>query len=390
MAETERDLADCVGAIYEAATEGGSWLDVGQRMRRLLDAQWARLRVDGPRGMRNLLMPADESEAAYTAYFGTVDPFAAQARRDFAEARAYHLGRAKLGTDLVPDATFLRSEFYSDFARRYERRHMIGGMIGVTEASPIGLFRGDRAEPFGEREVVLLQALLPHMQRALELRLRLARDEQSVSLTRGALDALPVGVGIVDAGLRIRFVNDMARTYLAGRDPGLFSMRSGPSVGSGVYLAAMSREEATVLRRLVASATSGGAGGSMRATARDGSAVAVLVSPVPQGLAEDVTTSERDGPAEALAMVIIRPLDERRVPPGDMLCDLFGFSRAEAEVAAALSGGASAEEVARRRGVSLMTVRSQIRSILGKSETENLRDLERAMAALAAVVPRSR
>jgi hypothetical protein len=48
----------------------------------------------------------------------------------------------------------------------------------------------------------------------------------------------------VDAGLKIRFINDLARWYLAGPDSGLFSMRWGPYAGSGVYLAAMSREEA--------------------------------------------------------------------------------------------------------------------------------------------------
>lgn len=73
-----------------------------------------------------------------------------------------------------------------------------------------------------------------------------------------------------------------------------------------------------------------------------------------------------------------------------MLCEMFGLSRAEAEVAVALTGGASAEDVARGRGVPLMTVRSQIRSILGKSEAENLRDFERAMASLGAPVPQMR
>jgi DNA-binding CsgD family transcriptional regulator len=384
VTETERDLADCVGAIYEAAAGDGGWLDVGGRMCRLLEAQRAMLRIGGP---RNVLMPADASDAAYAAYFHAVDPYTAQARRDFADARAYHLGRVRVGAELVPEAGFLRSEFYSDFARLHGRRHMIGGMIGVTEATPVGLYRGEGADPFGEREIRLLEALLPHLQRALELRMRLARDGQSAWLTRVALDALPAGVGIVDAGLRIRFVNDVARKYLAGPDAGLFSIRSGPYAGSGVYLAAMSRAEAATLRRLVASATSGGPGGSMRAAARDGAVAAVLVAPAPRGLADD-TAGDRDSPAEPLAMVVIRPLDQNASPPADMLCDLFGFSRAEAEVAAALSGGASAEEVARGRGVSLMTVRSQIRAILGKSESENLRDLERRMAALAALVPR--
>ncbi|MEJ1976301.1 MAG: hypothetical protein WDN49_09560 [Acetobacteraceae bacterium] len=159
MTQTEHAVADCVGAVYEAAANGGSWLDVGKRLCCLLDAQRAMLRLgDGPR-VRNVLMPADGGEIVYAAHFHAVDPYRAQARRDFADARIHHLGRAKIGAELVPERIFLRSEYYFDFARHHERRHMIGGMAGITEATPIGFYRGEGARPFGEREVQLLQAL---------------------------------------------------------------------------------------------------------------------------------------------------------------------------------------------------------------------------------------
>ena len=96
------------------------------------------------------------------------------------------------------------------------------------------------------------------------------------------------------------------------------------------------------------------------------------------------------GAKEGLALLVLRSLDQKVSPHAEMLCDLFGLSRAEAEVAVSLTGGASAEDVARRRGVSLMTVRSQIRSILGKSEAENLRHFERTMATLAVLAPQGR
>ncbi len=390
MRHTERDLADCVGAIYQAGAGDGSWLDVGERICRLMDARRALLNLGGPGGPRNLLMPADSGEAAYSAYFHASDPYAAKARYDFATARVHHLGNAKLGAELVTENDLLHSEFYYDFARHHERRHVIGGMAGIMEATPVLVFRGDDTGAFDETHVRLLKTLMPHVQRAIELRARLGRDDEAVALTRAALDALSVGVGVVDAGLKIRFINDLARKYLAGPDSGLFPLRSGPYAGSGVYLAAMSREEASVLRRLVASATSGGTGGSMRVTSRNGAVVGLMVAPAPQGLADDV--SGRDGGAarEPLALLILRPLNRKVAPQADMLCEMFGFSLAEAEVAIALTGGASAEAVAHGRGVSLMTVRSQIRSILGKSEAENLRDFERTMATLGALVPQVR
>ena len=392
MAEAERDLADCVGAIYEAAANGGSWLDVGRRICRLLDAQRATLRLGRTQAeARNVLMRPDESDVIYAARFHALNPHVAAAQRDFGAARVQHLRRAQVGSDIVPDATFLRSEYYADFARHYERRHMLGGIVGVGEVMPVGVFRGEGARPFGEVERHLLQALLPHLQNALELRARLASDDQSAWLTRAALDALPFGVALVDAGLKIRFVNDVAGRYLAGSDTGLFSIRSGPHVGSGLYLGALSRDEAAALRRLAGSATSGGLGGSMQVRSRDGSTVAVLVSAVPHGLMQDLVAAIPATPvADALALVILRPVDRRAAPPPDMLCELYAMTRAEAAVAVALVGGATAEQVARQRGVSLMTVRVQIRSILGKSTCENLRELEHRLATLAAHVPRGR
>ena len=68
-----------------------------------------------------------------------------------------------------------------------------------------------------------------------------------------------------------------------------------------------------------------------------------------------------------------------------MFRDLFGLSTAEAAVAVALLGGKTAEDVARVRQVSLDTVRSQIRTVLNKSEATNLRDLERIGAMLGSM-----
>ncbi len=342
----------------------------------------------GQEAPRNLLMRADESESLYAAYYGSVDPYAAKARFDYVDNRSYHLTRAKVGEDLVPGKELLRSEYYNDFARHHERHHMIGGMLGLTEATPLLVYRGAGGQLFNRADVDTMQTILPHLQRALELRARIASDNHTVWATRSALDALPVGVAIVDAGLRIHFINDIARKHLSGKS-GLCSMASGPHVGSGTYLAAISKQDAVALRRIVASATSGGAGGSMRVLNEDMSHCAVLVSPAPSSLATDTGSVEPGGLAKNLAMVVIRRLVQSASPPTGLLCDLFGLSTAEAQVAIAMSGGASAEEVARQRRVSLATVRSQIRSILGKSECENLRDLERSMASLAAMLPRT-
>ena len=65
-----------------------------------------------------------------------------------------------------------------------------------------------------------------------------------------------------------------------------------------------------------------------------------------------------------------------------MLRELFGLTRAEAEVAQALTGGTSTVAVAARRGLSEATVRSQVRAVLDKTGAANLRDLERLLTSL--------
>jgi DNA-binding NarL/FixJ family response regulator len=390
VADTESELADCVGAIYDAAANGGRWEGVGARLCRLTNAQRVMLRMGDRIAVppRNLLMAPDESETIYLAYYHQLNPYFARARRDFADARTRHLTTVRFGAELVPEQAFLHSEFYCDYARHHERRHLLAGMIGLGEVMPLGLFRADDAQPFGAQERRLLQTILPHLQRALELRARLGQDSRAAWATRAALDALPLGVAIVDAGLRIHFVNEAGRREFTRADFGLRALRSGPHAGSGVYLAASAKDDAAALRRLVASAVTGYAGGSMRIANPDMSSCALLVSPAPHGLSADQATPNDGGLVENLAMVVIRDLGQTVSPPPEMLCEVFGLSRAEADVATALSGGASAEEVAQQRKVSLATIRSQIRSILGKSGTENLRDFERSMASLAAIAPR--
>jgi hypothetical protein len=148
VADTERDLADCGGAIYEAATHSGSLLDVGQRICRLLDAQRVTLRLGHSQAeARNVLMRPDESDVIYMARFHALSPHIAWAQRDFSEARVQHLRRVQVGTDIVPDAIFLRSEYYADFARHYERRHM----VGVGDAMPVGVFSTEGTRPSATR-----------------------------------------------------------------------------------------------------------------------------------------------------------------------------------------------------------------------------------------------
>nr|WP_282572277.1 PAS domain-containing protein [Roseomonas acroporae] len=260
-------------------------------------------------------------------------------------------------------------------------------MVGVRVASPLSLYRDSGAEAFDGSDLRRLETLLPHLQRALELQRRLGLQAEAASVSRTAVDALPVGLLLVDAGLGVRFANAAAAAHLGRPGAPASLAHAGPRLDGGTYLSPRHRDDAVRLRQLVASATSGGVGGSLRLRADepdgDRPPVAVMtVSPAPATLA-----AEAGAGTEPFALIVVHDVARGVAPPVGMLCDVFGLSQAEAEVAVALAGGVSAEEVARQRAVALGTVRSQVRAILDKSGAANLRDLERSLATLGALVP---
>ncbi|MFM0500763.1 hypothetical protein [Paraburkholderia caffeinilytica] len=294
-------------------------------------------------------------------------------------------GDVRLGHEIIPDASYVKSEFYDDFGRRSSRRYMIGGLISVSKVIPLGLHRDAASRPFGEEDKLTLSQLLPHLQRGLQMRARLAPTTSS--LGAGALDALPVGVIVVDREMRILYNNAEAAALLSDSQSGLSSARSRPGPVTGAYrLFAHHPDDNAQLCRLVGAASRGGAGGGMQIHTRPGALrgdsdmLSALVCPALRHLSPSTQPNMGTSVVHGAATVLTRHLLRPSSPPVGLLIDLFGLTRSEAEVAVALAGGITAENVARTRRVALDTVRSQIRTILRKTGATGLRDFERIIA----------
>jgi DNA-binding CsgD family transcriptional regulator len=79
-------------------------------------------------------------------------------------------------------------------------------------------------------------------------------------------------------------------------------------------------------------------------------------------------------PAPIPSMVALEILGPTALPAA-RLRSLFGLSEAEAQLVGALVDGLTLKEIAARRGVAVTTVRSQLRSVFLKTETERQADL---------------
>ena len=88
------------------------------------------------------------------------------------------------------------------------------------------------------------------------------------------------------------------------------------------------------------------------------------------------------------AIVTVNNLDKlEHALQWPMLMEMFGVTRAEAEIAIALFEGEDLEAIAQRRQVSLETVRGQVKSLLRKFGVHNQRRLASMLSSVALTLP---
>jgi len=205
-----------------------------------------------------------------------------------------------------------------------------------------------------------------------------AADRQRALAGLAALESMPLAVVVVDDAMRVVFANEAAGALARRPQASLRMAVAGPAAGGQpVRLVLRDAREDARLAALAATAAHGGAGGRLRLGVR-GEATApveLLVTPVPWRLLPGAA-DEESGAATGMAVVMLRDLADTVARRQSALTELFGLTRVEAAVAAALAGGATAAQVARSRNVSPDTVRTQIRSILRKMGASNLRQFE--------------
>ncbi len=379
--------------IYDAAAGSTPWTVVEAGLKSLVQARTASLMVgDALTGQTELLWREgfpDSAVAAYQSHYRHLDLWTTRAAAVLARGgRAAPIRLLIGGEMLVPDHEFVRSEFYNDFGRPLGLRHVLGTVVPLGEAGmmPIGLHRPDNAAPFGEAERRLVDGALPHLRRAMQLRHRLKATAGTAGLA--ALDALPLGVLVLDATMRVLVANTAAETMAAAHGAALRLQQVRRAGGAGSCTVAVARHNvedvrfAALVRQV---AKDDRAGGALGLSTEDRSQrLAALVAPLPRRLAGRGGAEAGAGRVQGQALVLLRDLSPmvRTSPRADMLRDLFGLTRAEAEVAQALTGGTSTVAVAARRGLSEATVRSQVRAVLDKTGAANLRDLERLLTSL--------
>jgi DNA-binding CsgD family transcriptional regulator len=98
-----------------------------------------------------------------------------------------------------------------------------------------------------------------------------------------------------------------------------------------------------------------------------------------------ICRSARDLFAQSVGVLILMPAKTPQAPSVELVQSLFDLTAAEARVARSLTMGQTVEEIASEKGVSLNTVRSQVRGVLEKTGSRRQADVMALLGGIGAL-----
>jgi DNA-binding CsgD family transcriptional regulator/PAS domain-containing protein len=260
-----------------------------------------------------------------------------------------------------------RSPIYNEWFRPQDMEFVLGTHL-LTEGPwsvTATLYRATDQGEFDSRDMARFAALLPHLQRATQLRARLARADLYRSDLRSALDTLDRAAILVDREAKVAFANDAAER--------LFEI-SGLTVSRNGHLSVPDPAQSRLLRGSIADclgSQNGDGGASMVIHRPHGRPLTIIVSRLPPSRSVfDVAT----------ALVLI---DDPDCPAGpscpDLLRAAYGLTGAEARLALALVGGRKLRDVADEFGITFATGRTHLAHIFHKTGVSSQAQLVRLL-----------
>lgn len=352
---------DLVEALYAGAASPGALRDGLARAIAHANAGGGNIHVVDKATLESVLfLPSGPS---YTP--GAIDAYFNHWRHiNVHRAAMRRAGGVFLCHEHLSDETLSHAAYARDFYFAMGERWLAGAVAASDPDYEVSLVfnrRGDMPA-FDDNTRRLIANLLPHVRRAASLAVSSGFRQALAGGVSAALSASQQPVWLVDASLKIYWANPAASAYVA-RGGALLGEQQGRlrfSVeGRTAALEALAR---SVCARRLESASAQ----SLRVRAGDAAVeLEMLPATVPAGAVRG---------AAALAMVIARPvgLNPRTA---DLLREAFALSRVEASLAAAVAAGVDLALIAKRRGVSIETVRTQMRAIYAKTETTRQAEL---------------
>jgi DNA-binding CsgD family transcriptional regulator/GAF domain-containing protein len=384
----DRDLNNLLGLIYQGPLETQPWQSALPALRRALDAQVVSLVLRPPtagdegvilnslrpdakkgQGADGLADPDDWELKIYREEFFALDPFL-----------NLPPGKVIALEDILNDEELIASDYYLHYLKPID----LFRILGVDAVEPGGMlarlrFSRRRSEPeFTQRERALLEAIIPHLQRAIQIYAQLNRTRSERDLYAGAVDQLSVATIILDEQARLLHTNAIAKAMLEEADgislKGAHLHISGRDTNSRLQsalqtiIAAQQKHETSVVRALSVPRSG------------DRSDLGLVVRPVP-------ASQWSEGQSSPCAAIFISDPDLQERASQEVLREILGLTPAEANLAILLARGLSLAASSEAQNISQHTARAQLKSIFSKTgvsrQAELVRLILKSVASLA-------
>jgi len=281
---------------------------------------------------------------------------------------AHHIATAPIARfyasnlDVTTEEQLRKTRFYREWLAPQDIAYAAGAIV-LREGpwqTQMFLQRGSQEAPFSREELDLFDRLVPHVQRALQLRERMTELELGFESLRNGLDLLSMAALLFDERGQVTHQNLRAKTLLANNR--FARVRDG-------HFQVADEELSRRLHFEIGSAIQASRGSSlplhevMRLPRGEQRPLMLMLAPL--------------GSRGAYGAALLFVFDPEIVPgpAPERVRQLFSLSEAEAALAIALTRGETLEETATSRGVSLNTIKTQLRSVFAKTGTSRQAEL---------------
>ncbi len=356
-------LSEFVGLIYDTALDPDVWPTMLNRLADLLAATTgAHFGSYNSKTFvtSNLAPRLDPSHLRlYPEYWASRDIFW--------QRGAHHpVGAVYMPETFMSRAEHCRTDIFNEWYKpqgvetMMRANLLISGPVSTVVTAGRRYCDGD----FGTAEMRLFAAFIPHLQRAVQLRLT-GLDGPTTSSAE-MLNLVRQGVLLVDRGARVIFANSAAERMLRAGG-GLVLGHDG--------LRAETPAETRLLRQTIANCAQprdelGGAGGRLRLSRERQAPLTALVTPHRARLTWIDIVRPR-------AILFVTDPDETAVVRRERLRRDFGLTRAEAEFTREILKGDGLSATADRLGISLTTARTHLAHVFDKTGTSRQAELVR-------------
>lgn len=265
---------------------------------------------------------------------------------------------------VIPRAQMLRSDLFNDYIRPMGGHRAVAVVPYRRDGfnSFFMVCRGERAEDFTEADVATLNRIVPHVTRAVRIRLHVDRSEVRMQAAFAAFDQIDAGLAIVGGDLRPFALNRHFERIVAQADG--FELAPGG-------LAARDRAANQALQKLVWRAASD--------DPRVPGTYTMLVRRAAGRPPWSVTVRRLEArPTAAGGSLVALLVDDIMREPGNIepvLTAAFGLTPREAMLAAALARGDTLARAAEVLGITYGTARIYLKAIFAKTHTRRQADL---------------